>query len=423
MGSFGTRSLAVAVLVLGGSASAHAFDAQQFSPAVDPQGYYSVYSSKTAPRNSYSVAGWYSWAMDPVDDVIDDIHQLNIVGTYSVLDDVEVGLDLPISMVESDFPGVDDGFGIDDLRLHGKWSAIDDGHDSLGLALIPFVEFPTGDDERLTSNGDFDWGFLASVDKTWNRVRAAINTGYRVNDKPFDGDDESDEVPFGLGVGYLLRGAAGSFGGGERRIELLGEIFGSTEVENFFAGELETPVEFLVGVRTWCEQGFQGALGVGRGITDGVNSPEVRIVASFGYAWSPPGAVPPAPEPPPAPPAEKLVVTDEELITLEPIYFDFNKATIRPVSHTILDQVAKLMTDNPTIKIRVESHTDWIGSDSYNDALSQRRAKATVDYLSGKGIDPNRLEGVGLGETRPIASNETAEGRSRNRRSEFHVVR
>jgi hypothetical protein len=160
MNSFGTRALTIAALVLGGAISAHAFDAQQFAPAVDPQGYYSFYSSKTAPRHSYSVAGWYSWAMDPVDDVVDDIHQLNIVGSYSVLDDIEVGIDLPLSMVESDFPGVDDGFGIDDLKLFGKWSAIDDGHDSLGLALIPFVEVPTGDEECLTSNGDVDWGFL-----------------------------------------------------------------------------------------------------------------------------------------------------------------------------------------------------------------------------------------------------------------------
>jgi outer membrane protein OmpA-like peptidoglycan-associated protein len=422
MNSFGTHALGIAAAMLAGTVSAHAFDAQQFSPAVDPQGYYSIHSSKTAPRHGYSVAGWYSWAMDPVDDVIDDIHQLNIVGTYSVLDDLEVGLDLPLSMVESDFPGVDDGFGIDDLKIHGKWAALDRGHDALGVAVIPFVEVPTGDEDRLTSNGDVDWGVIGAIDRTWDRFRGSFNTGLRINDKPFDGDDESDEVPFGLGLGYLLRGTPGSFGG-ERRIELLGEIFGSTEVENFFDGELETPVEFLVGVRTWCERGFQGALGVGRGITDGVNSPDVRIVASFGYAWSPPGSVPAAPEPPPAPPAEKLVVTDEELITLEPIYFDFNKATIRPVSHAILDQVATLMTDKPTIKIRVEAHTDWIGSDSYNEALSQRRAKATVDYLVGKGIDPSRLDGVGLGETRPIASNETAEGRSRNRRSEFHVVR
>ena len=421
MSSHGIRTLAVGLL-LGTAVSSFAFDAQQFSPAVDPQGFFSVYSSKTAPQNRYHVAGWYSWAMDPVDDVVDGIHQLDIVGSYSVLDELEVGIDLPLSLTESDFPGVDDGFGIDDMRLFGKWAAIDNGADAFGLALMPFVELPTGDEDRLTSNGDFDFGILGAVDKTWDRFRASFNTGLRINDEPFDDDDESDEVPFGLGLGYLLRGTPGVFAS-DRRIELIGEIFGSTEVEHFFDGELSTPLEFLVGARTWCEQGFLGALGVGTGITDSANSPDFRIVASFGYAWQPEGAVPPAPEIPPTPPPDKLVVTDEELITLEPIYFDFDKATIKPVSYPILDQVAKLMTERPDVRIRVESHTDWIGSDTYNQTLSDRRAKATVEYLVSKGIDPARLEGIGLGESRPIASNETAEGRSRNRRSEFHVSR
>ena len=419
---FGVRSLALVVFFFGLVGSSYALDAQQFSPAVDPQGYFSLYSSKTAPQGRYHITGWYSYALDPVDDVLDSIHQLNLVGGYSVLDDLEVGLDLPLSHTDSDFPGIDDGFGIDDIRLFGKWAAIDNGHDALGVALIPFVEVPTGDEDRLTSNGDVDWGVLGAIDQTWQRFRASLNTGLRINDKPFDGDDESDEVPFGLGLGYLLRGTPGSFGG-EQRIELIGEIFGSTEVENFFDGEESTPVEFLVGARGSWAEGFHAALGIGRGITDGVNSPEFRVVTAFGWAWQPAGTVPPPPSPPPAPPAEKLVVTDEELITLEPIYFDFNKATIKPVSYPILDQVAKLMTENAAVKIRVESHTDWIGSDSYNQRLSERRAKTTVDYLVGKGIDPARVEGVGLGESRPIATNETEEGRSRNRRSEFHIVR
>ena len=64
----------------------------------------------------------------------------------------------------------------------------------------------------------------------------------------------------------------------------------------------------------------------------------------------------------------------------------------------------------------------WIGSDAYNQRLSDRRAAATVQYLTEKGVDPARLESEGHGEARPIATNETSEGRARNRRSEFHII-
>src|SRR5690606_12959469 len=154
-------------------------------------------------------------------------------------------------------------------------------------------------------------------------------------------------------------------GAEESRLEAMGEVFGATAEQKAFDSEYGTPVEFLAGLRFWHPSGIQAGIGAGRRITDGINSPELRVVATLGYALQPKEEAPPPPPPPPRPPPppeEKAVVTDEELITLEPIYFDFDKATIKPVSYPILDQVAQVMTDKPEIKIRVESHTDWIGS-------------------------------------------------------------
>ena len=122
------------------------------------------------------------------------------------------------------------------------------------------------------------------------------------------------------------------------------------------------------------------------------------------------------------------MVTEEQIITLEPIYFDFDKSTIKPVSYPILDQVVKVMTDRPNMRVRVEGHTDSKGTDEYNQKLSQRRTDSVVKYLIGKGIDPSRLEAVGFGESRPIAPNQDESGkdnptgRAKNRRTEFHVI-
>jgi outer membrane protein len=98
------------------------------------------------------------------------------------------------------------------------------------------------------------------------------------------------------------------------------------------------------------------------------------------------------------------------------VLFDFDSAELRPESITELERVVKFMGDVPFATTLVEGHTDSVGSDAYNMALSDRRAKAVFDYLSSRGVDPARMNSVGKGETAPIADNATAEGRQMNRR-------
>lgn len=109
-------------------------------------------------------------------------------------------------------------------------------------------------------------------------------------------------------------------------------------------------------------------------------------------------------------------------ITLRNIFFDFDKATIRPESANELDRLIKLLTENPTIKIELGSHTDSKGSDDYNQKLSQSRSQSVVTYLIGKGISGERLVAKGYGETVPIAPNDTEEGRQLNRRTDFKIL-
>jgi OmpA-OmpF porin, OOP family len=103
--------------------------------------------------------------------------------------------------------------------------------------------------------------------------------------------------------------------------------------------------------------------------------------------------------------------------------FETGKATLLSSAFTMLDQLAKSMNDNPETRWRIEGHTDAVGSDASNMELSRRRAQSVVDYLTGKGVDKSRLEVVPLGESTPIASNDTAEGRAMNRRVEIKLIR
>jgi OmpA-OmpF porin, OOP family len=104
-------------------------------------------------------------------------------------------------------------------------------------------------------------------------------------------------------------------------------------------------------------------------------------------------------------------------IALYGIYFDFNKAEIKPESGLTLEQIAKLLRDDSALKLLVVGHTDNVGSFSFNIDMSQRRANAVVNALVIRyGIDKNRLMPVGVSFANPVASNKTEEGRARNRR-------
>jgi peptidoglycan-associated lipoprotein len=88
-------------------------------------------------------------------------------------------------------------------------------------------------------------------------------------------------------------------------------------------------------------------------------------------------------------------------VLIENIFYDFNKATLRPESKQALDELVALLNDNPNVTIELSAHTDRIGSDKYNIDLSQRRAQSVVDYLIKSGIEKDRLTAVGYGKSRP----------------------
>jgi outer membrane protein OmpA-like peptidoglycan-associated protein len=111
----------------------------------------------------------------------------------------------------------------------------------------------------------------------------------------------------------------------------------------------------------------------------------------------------------------------KEVVILKGVNFAFNSAELTPQSKGILDQwVAKLKGD-PTIKVEVAGHTDSVGSDAYNQGLSQRRAGAVVNYFVSQGVAADRLKAVGYGKSKPIATNATEAGRAENRRVELHI--
>jgi len=143
-----------------------------------------------------------------------------------------------------------------------------------------------------------------------------------------------------------------------------------------------------------------------------------------------PAAKPEAPKPaakpeakPAAKPAAAPAAPVTEKVTLAAdVLFDFDKAVVKPEGRTKLDDlVGKMKAINLEVIIAI-GHTDSIGSDAYNQKLSMRRATAVKDYLVSKGIAANRIYTEGKGEKQPVASNNTKDGRAKNRRVDIEVV-
>ena len=136
------------------------------------------------------------------------------------------------------------------------------------------------------------------------------------------------------------------------------------------------------------------------------------------------GCPPPAPAPMPVA-VEPAPLLKEETIVIRNVHFEFDKATLTAADRAQLDTVAtRLKTEATTARLSVSGHTDSVGSDAYNQRLSEQRAKAVTDYLVGSGVARASVVSVkGVGEAQPVADNHTAEGRAMNRRTEILIQR
>ncbi len=156
----------------------------------------------------------------------------------------------------------------------------------------------------------------------------------------------------------------------------------------------------------------------GDGIPDHLDAcPDVKGSPEFD------GCLPPEPEPEEEPREYQLVELHRDRIEIrQRVHFETAKWRILEDSFDLLNEVAQVLEDHPRIKIRIEGHTDNVGGAAMNLQLSQNRAESVRDYLIERGVSPDRMEAVGFGLTRPIASNETAVGREQNRRVEFVII-
>lgn len=405
---------------------ANTFDVINFKPAVDSTRFITLYDAENHQKGEWNVGAYLDYAHHPLEiaagrgvrraGVVDDTLVLNILGSYGITDWLEAGARVPIVPFNNykGLPGtiakpnsIRD-FSMGDVEVDLKFRLLESKY--VGIGVIPFITAPSGRPETFMGKGTVSGGGKLAVHfDPHERVRLGLNGGFVYNKTVnlFPGTANPDIASFvTLGAGVNIRP--------HNRFDIIAEGQVNSVAKNFFGDKIQSPAEVDGAVRFHATKNLDVTAGGGAGLTIGVGSPDFRAFLGLNYTRhkeeEKPKQTPPKSYP-------KKITIDQM------IHFDFDKSNIRPDAARILDDVAAVLSANPGVKkIRIESHTDAVGTDAYNMKLSQRRANSTKEYLVRKGIDPSRLEAVGYGESRPVDTNSNAAGRAKNRRSEFNVI-
>lgn len=401
------------------------FDVHLFKPAVDGGNYFTVYDSQTLDQWQGNLGFYVDYANRPLQfkgtgvlagrqSIIDHLTLVDFYGAIGFLDWFTAGINIPVEAYNWYFTDdatatPDRGMGMGDIQVVTKFRLLNIDDHKVGFAFIPFITLPTGDVARYMGNGNLTGGGTLAFDvKFHERFQMALNLGGVVRDDVLrNGVDMSHQFTFGVAANIKF----------SKNWEGIIESHGSTVMKDFFTQMNSTPLEAGGGVRYYFgDSGFSMSLGGAAGITEGVGSSRFR--AHFGLNWTSSPKECPVCETPPDP-----RIVNNKIVLMGKIFYDTAKATIKPESYPVLDDVVDVLNKNPHVTlVEIQGHTDSRASDSYNMGLSQRRSQSALNYLVMKGISPSRLTAKGYGESMPIAPNTTAEGMSQNRRTEFVIL-
>lgn len=406
------------------NALTHTFDVLNFKPAVDSTRFVTLYDADTHQQGEWNVGFYLDYARHPLElgaplgtrrvGVIDNTLIMNVLGSYGFTNWFEAGARVPV-VFWNDWQGLNtvtagnltraaagNQFTMGDVALDMKFRLLDTKY--VGLAIVPFVSFPTGKSTVFDGNGYVSGGGKLAVDfDPHERVKIGLN---------FGGVYKDNVTIRGANIDTMITMGAALSVKAHEILDVIAEGHVETVAKDFFQSEVQSPAEVGGALRFHATKNLDVSVGGTAGVTIGVGSPDFRTFLGLNYTHHKEEA-----------PAPKPVIQAKKITIDQMIHFDFDKYNIKKDSYGILNDVASILKANPQIKrIRIEGHTDAIGTDAYNMKLSQRRANSVRDYLIQQGISADRLEAVGYGKSRPIAPNNTAAGRAQNRRVEFNVI-
>ena len=476
-------ALLFATLTGSSARAANEFNTNPFRPSAHPYDLWNTRTSLIAPHLTVGARLLLHYENKPLGFlrpgekqlVVEHLAAAQVMGSIALWDRLSIGVAVPVAFVLKgqtgflNLGGAVDGAAMGDVRLDIKAALLPSEGDGFGIAAALVTSFPSNAGEKFFGDDAFTFSPMLIFDYHKKGHFVALDAGLRLrtNEGFLDILSVNDEMLLGLGGGVSI--VEGLLLGAEAQVR--------AELQDPFQDENETLVLLRGGLRYMLPFGLGVEVGRGSGLLRGYGNPAWS--AFLGLRFDPPrgpkdrdgdgltddidqcpddpedkdgfqdadgcpdpdndqDGIPDVRDKCPNDPETVNGFEDEDgcpdkqplakveggkIVILQKVYFDTAKARIQERSYPVLLEVARVLKENPDIvKLRIEGHTDSRGSAAYNRRLSQRRAEAVRKFLIQQGIDPKRLVAKGYGEDRPIASNDTPEGRAQNRRVEFKIL-
>ena len=408
--------LVVTLMLVGGSAFAldRGLEASQLRPAADNGSYFGVWDSKTMYKFEWRAGTFFTYEYRPlqltaggarVQGIIDNTLIQHLYGSFGIFDKwLSIGFDLPVGWwVDFRNPNVagstsGNNMALGDLRINFKSCLYQSRCKRFGVALVPFIDIPTGYGSTFFGNGTVNGGgFLVLDARPFKRFKFSLNAGVSGRSTyNFRNIERRIQLLLGLGASYRV----------SRNVSLNAEIHSQARLTGIYQEVVESPTEILTGVKWKLGQtGLVASFGGGMGITHGSMSPQVRLFTGLSYT-----------------PIKRKIRKLKRALRKTDVYFDTGKSEIKEQEASKLSALTTLLKKTYGYPIKINGHTDNEGEADQNDVLSLNRALAVKDYFVGQKIKAKRLFVEGFGEASPTCANKTEADKAKNRRVEFKRV-
>lgn len=408
-------------LVLVGIGTAEALNIQPQRPNIGPNGTFRLGGSQTLPARNFSLGMVANYPQQPLvmSNVVGGTRSTQSIVNFAATNDflaevglhdrITVGVDVPMSLVRHvpiNVAGTtNDFFRLGDIALYSRFNLVDETRAGVGLAITPFVEFPTGQVGHFTGDQGVNYGARVSVDTQVGPVYLVANVGYRGRGKgetvTVTGSNTQlqldDEFTYGAGAAVDLIA---------NRLQIVGEFTGSTVLKDFAKFENSSPMETAGALRAYFrDKTVALTVGGGAGIKNGYGAPNYRLFSGLTFTF---GKTP-----------DRIVRS----IVLQGVHFDTARASLTRDAEQILAHNLAELEDESDLYLQIEGHTDDRGDPAYNQQLSKARAQTVWEYFRARGIAADRLDVTGRGESAPVVPNTSAANWARNRRVVIHITK
>ncbi|MBU0504761.1 MAG: OmpA family protein [bacterium] len=392
-----------------GSTSAFALNVQNFQPSQLYSNGLQLHTSDALKKWDMSLGFATNYVHNPLEvgrigaaartqGLVDQLLTTDFLVSVGLTDWWTLNLDVPVNWYHNIAPGIiatrDKGgpeFG--DIRFSSKFTLYNASKTKhgWGLAFIPYVTAPTGDQNVFVGYANATGGAILAVDKIIKSNRFYVNTGIRFNDETLQNIDIQHEFVFGVGYQRPLIKKAD--------LDIILEMTGSTTFNNFFTDEVTTPLDFHLALKKAFlkNKNLVAYVGGSRGITGGYGSPDFRVFTGLSYTFS-------------IKPRAKFLPGI--------VYFRFDKSVLDNPYEPIVDRIASYYVRHKKTHFTVHGHTDAVGPNAYNYKLAKKRAESVKKELIQRGVPGAHIKVLIHGEEKPVATNKTIQGRALNRRAE-----